>query len=117
MSGRDLKMSKFNPPTALSLDGNVAENWNKFKKEFKFFMTATESNDKPEDVKTSRLLSCIGEKARDIYYTFQFENDDDSVTLEPVMAKFDEYLSPKKNITYLRFRFFSYNQADGQTTD
>ena len=57
----DVKMSKFNLPTALSLDGNVAENWNKFKKEFKFFMTATESNDKPEDVKTSRLLSCIGE--------------------------------------------------------
>ena len=39
------------------------------------------------------------------------------MTLEPVMAKFDEYLSPKKNITYLRFRFFSYNQADGQTID
>ena len=55
-------MSKFNPPTALSLDGNVAENWNKVKKEFNFFLTATESNDKPEDVKTSRLLSCIGEK-------------------------------------------------------
>ena len=96
-------MCKFNPPTALSLDGNVAENWNKFEKEFKFFMTATESNDKPEDVKTSRLLSCIGEKTRDIYYTFQFENDDDSMTLEPVMAKSDEYLSPKKNITYLDF--------------
>ena len=30
-------------------------------------MTATESNDKPEDVKTSRLLTTIGESEREMY--------------------------------------------------
>ena len=29
-------MSRFNLPLALSLDENVEENWNKFKKEIKF---------------------------------------------------------------------------------
>ena len=33
--------------------------------------------------------------------------------LEPVMAKFDEYMNPKKNIPYLRYKFFSYNQIEG----
>ena len=79
-------MSKFSPPNALSFEGNTAENWTKFKKEFHFYMTATESNNKPEDVKTSRLLTCIGEKARDIYYTFTFEAEDDAMKLQPVIA-------------------------------
>ena len=80
-------------------------------------MTATESNNKPEDVKTSRLLTCTGEKARDVYYTFTFEAEDDAMKLQPVIHKFDEYLNPIKNITFLRFKFFSYNQGEGQLID
>ena len=34
--------------------------------------------------------------------------------LQPVIDKFDEYLHPRKNITFLRFKFFSYNQGEGQ---
>ena len=41
----------------------------------------------------------IGEKAREIYYTFVFENEEDKMKLEPVMAKFEEYFRPKNNIT------------------
>ena len=63
------------------------------------------------------LLSGIGEKARDIYYTFIFENEEDKMKLESVMAKFEEYLSLRKNTTYMRFRFFSHNQVEGQTID
>ena len=110
-------MSKFSPPNALSFELNIAENWTKFKKEFHFYMTATESNNKPEDVKTSRLLTCIGEKARDVYYMFTFEAEDDAMKLQPVIDKFDEYLNPRKNITFLRFKFFSHSQGEGQLID
>ena len=110
-------MLKFSPPNALSFEGNIAKNWTKFKKEFPFYMTATESNNKLEDVKTSRLLTCIGEKARDVYYTFTFEAEDDAMKLQPVIDKFDEYLNPRKNITFLHFKFFSYNQGEGQLID
>ena len=34
--------------------------------------------------------------------------------LQPVIDKFDEYLNPRKNITFLRFKFFSYNQGECQ---
>ena len=80
-------------------------------------MTATESNDKDEDVKTSRLLTTIGERAREIYYTFTFENEDDGMKLEPVLEKFDEYMNHKTTIAYLRYKFFSYNQSEGQNID
>ena len=37
--------------------------------------------------------------------------------LEPVIAKFDEYFNPRKNLPYTRFKFFTYSQANGQTID
>ena len=43
---------------------------------------------KPEDAKTSRLLICMGEKARDVYHTFTFETEDDAMKLQPVTDKF-----------------------------
>ena len=68
-------------------------------------------------VKTSRLLTTIGEKARDVYYTFTFATEGDDIKLDPVTAKFDEYFSPRTNLPYTRFKFFTYNQTNGQTID
>ena len=110
-------MSKFKSPKELNFEGNLSENWERWKKEFKFYLTATESDEKGEDVKTSRLLTTIGEKARDVYYTFTFATEGDDMKLDPVIAKFDEYFSPRKNQPYTRFKFFTYNQANGQTID
>ena len=104
-------------PNALSFEGNIAGNWTTFKKEFQFYMTVTELNNKPEDVKTSGLLTCVGEKARHVYYTFTFEAEDDATKLQHVIDKLDEYLNPRKNITFLRFKFFSYNQGESQLID
>ena len=81
------------------------------------YLTASESKNKQDEVKTSRLLSAIGPKSREIYYTFNFANDEESMTSDVVIQKFDDYYTPKKNITYQRYRFFSYNQNDGQSID
>ena len=81
-------------------------------------MTATEAHDKSNEVKTSRPLKAIGEKARDVYYTFTFDNEKDSMKLDVVLKKFDEYMFlKKKNITYMRKKFFAYNQDEGQLID
>ena len=37
--------------------------------------------------------------------------------LAPVMVKFDQYFTPKKNLPYTRFMFFTYNQTNEQTID
>ena len=110
-------MSKFNPPKELSFEGNLSENWERWKKELKFYLTATESDKKGDDVKTSRLLTTMGEKARDVYYTFTFATEGDDMKLNPVIAKFDEYFSPRKNLLYTRFKFFTYKQTNRQTID
>ncbi len=91
---------KFAPPKELNFTGNLSENWRKWKREFQFYLTATESDEKSNEVKTSRLLTAIGERARDVYYTFTFDSEGDEMKLDKVLEKFD-----------------SYNQGDEQSTD
>ena len=52
-------MNRFNPPAELILDGNLSERWATLKKEFQFYLTASESKNKPAEVKTSRLFATI----------------------------------------------------------
>ena len=108
---------KFSPPKELSFTGNLSENWSKWKREFGFYPTATESTSKPDAVKTSRLLTAIGEKGREVYYTFTFTDETEAIEYSTVLQKFDVYMSPKKNITYMRYRFFSCKQLEGQSID
>ena len=95
----------------------MSEHWTTWKKEFQFYLTASESKNKPDEIKTSRLLSAIGPKSREICYSFNFTDDEESMTFDVVIQKFDDYFTPKKNITYQRYQFFSYNQSNGQSID
>ena len=110
-------MDHFTPPDAMHFSGNIDENWTKWKQELEFYVLATESEEKPERVKSSILLTCIGLKGIEIYNTFNFENDEDKMTLSTIITKFNEYCTPRKNLTYLRHKFFTYRQKEGQSFD
>ena len=110
-------MDKFTPPGSLNFDGNLAENCRKWRQEFEFYIVATDSDAKSEKVQTSILLTCVGQKGRDVYNTFAFATDEDKLRLKPVLEKFTEDCQPRKNITFLRYKFFSCRQKDGQLFD
>ena len=83
--------SKFSPPKKLSFSGNLSENWSHRKKEFGFYVTATEATSKPDalgkDFKTSHSNR---EKGREVYYTFTFANEDEAMKYSKAIEKFDE---------------------------
>ena len=66
-------------------------------KTFKFYLTATEKDGKNYKVKTSVLLTYIGQSCREIYETFSFDNPGD-----------------EKNITILRQKVSTYRQHEEQ---
>ncbi len=103
------------PPSPFTFKGNLAESWKQWQKALDFYLTATESDSKSDKVKTSILLTCIGEKGREIYDTFEFENAGDKLKLKPVLKKFEEYCNPRSNTTFERHKFFTYHQEEGQT--
>ena len=78
-------------------------------------MAATEKDNKDDKIKTSMLLTFIGQKGREIYKTFTFNSADDEIKLEPVLNKFSEYCNPRKNITIPRHKFFTYRQLQSQS--
>ena len=49
--------------------------------------------------------------------TFDFANADDKLEVDSILDKFTAYSNPRKNITFLRYQFFSYSQSEGQQFD
>lgn len=113
------------PPSSLVLTGNVAENWRKFKQRFEVYLEATGANVKSQKTQTSVLLHVIGEEAVEIYNTFTWDivdRDqaviaDQNMILEHVLAKFDGYCTPRKNLVYEMHKFFTYKQQSGESMD
>ena len=92
-------MDKLQPPGHLSLQGNLSENWRKWKQRFELYMTASGISDKDERVQSATLLHVAGEEALEIYNTFSWEKDGDDQKVSIIMAKFESYCNPRKNVT------------------
>ena len=79
-------MEGFNPPDTLSFESdNLSGNWKRWKQDLNFYLASTEKDSKRDKVKLSKLLHCIGQKAREIYNTFIFEPKEHSM----IFAKLD----------------------------
>ena len=69
-------------------------------------------NGKSEEEKRSYLLIWVGEKGRDIYNTWTDVTDENRKKLKTYYAKFEEYVTPKANPVYARYKF--HNKVQGQ---
>ena len=94
-------MKDFRPPPSMSFDGNVSENWRKWSQQLTLYLSAPEKDAKSDKIKSSILLHCKGE----IYNCFIFESNDDKMKFSKILEMFDEYCSPRKNLTFLRYKF------------
>ena len=79
-------MDKLDPPEPLSFEGNVRENWRRWKQQFELYLVATESDGKSEKVKSSSLLTCIGKRASEIYNTLTFQIEEDKMKVSPILS-------------------------------
>ena len=102
-------MDKLEPLQSFSFEGNVSQGWKLWLKHFEFYLTATEKDRKNDRVKTSVLLTCIGQKGREIYETLNFDNPGDEMRLVSVLGKFSDYC----NLSFLN-KFFTYQRHEGQ---
>ena len=110
-------MDKLTPPEVLNLEGNVAENWRRWKQKFEIFSLASGLSRKDAKIQAATLLHVAGTDALEIYNTFNWESDDDKCKVDKITEKFDEYCNPRKNITWERHKFNTRNQQVGETID
>ena len=93
-------------------EGNVAENWRRWIQQFRLYLNATGLDKKPQQQQCSCLLTVAGPEALEIFNTFAL-SDTDQTKIEVVIIKFEEYCTPKKNVTYERHVFNT--RAQGAT--
>ena len=110
-------MDKFQHPEPLSLQGNLAENWRKWKQRFELYMTASGNDSKSDETKSAILLHVAGPEALEIYNTFTWDAEADKKKLDKIMEKFEAYCTPRKNVTWDRHVFNSRTQQPGETID
>ena len=81
------------------------------------YSLATELNKKCENIQVATLIPIIGEDARDVYSTFNWNEEGDNAKIAPVLQKFAEYCQPRKNVPFERYRFNRRSQEPGETYD
>ena len=59
-------------------EGELHKQWQRFKREFKQFLTAVGNDDATRAVKTAIFLRIVGKRVNDIYETMTFADREDS---------------------------------------
>ncbi|GBM94432.1 Retrovirus-related Pol polyprotein from transposon 17.6 [Araneus ventricosus] len=107
-------MGSLAPPLPFRMNSNHVESWKLWKQRFKLYMDSTSLNTKPESQKVAILLHVIGVEFLEIYNTF---NEVSSASTNDILAKFEAYFVPQRNITYERQRLFLLVQREVQSVD
>ena len=110
-------MDKFQHPEPLSFQGNLSENWRKWKQRFELYMTASDNSSKSDEIKSAILLHMAGPEALEIYNAFTWDEEADKKKVDKIMEKFKAYCTPCKNVTWGRHVFNSRTQQPGETID
>ena len=107
-------MPKFNPPDSFCFE-RPAE-WNDWKKRFLRYRTATKLDREDGEVQVSTLIYTLGGEAENIFGSFTFfeEEEDD---FDVVLAKFDAYFIPKRNVIHERACFYQRVQRAGEKVE
>ena len=84
-------MEQFKPPSELSLEGNLAENWQKWLQSIELFFIASGISGKDEKVQCAAFLHIAGEDARTVYNTFEFADETNRQKLDVLKEKFKQY--------------------------
>ena len=94
--------------------GNIAENWQRWKQHFEIYMVASGKNSKSDEVKAATFLHIAGPEALEIFNTLSFDDAGDDKKL---VEKFEAYCIPRKNVTWERHVFNTRNQQSGKSID
>ena len=103
-------------PRALQIhDMAEAEKWRAFKFAWQSYALGKAITTKDDKIQVATLLTVIGEEARTVYQTFQWDNDGEEDKIEAVVQKFEDYCEPRKNVPFSRYFFHQRQQQQGET--
>ncbi|GBO41607.1 Transposon Ty3-G Gag-Pol polyprotein [Araneus ventricosus] len=109
-------MEGCHPPRGLNFNGNMADNWRRFKQLFEIYLIASGNEAKSSEVKVAILLNAAGEEAVEVFNTFNLSAEDRK-DFDKVVNHFEKFTTPKRNVVVERFIFNQRCQEEGETFD
>jgi hypothetical protein len=100
------------PPGTLDItEGNISENFMRWKRQMEIYLTASGSQNKDKTVRTRIILHCAGPKVIDIYDQFVWANQDDKNDPDKSLQQIEAYCNPRRNevLETHRFRCVKYD--------
>ncbi|PIK34848.1 hypothetical protein BSL78_28326 [Apostichopus japonicus] len=101
----------------MSLQGNMAENFRRFRQSFEIYSIATDLGKKDDAVQSMTLLHVAGPEVVEVYNTFKWDTAGDDKKLGKILEQLEKYCNPRKNVTYERHVFNKRNQQPGESID
>ena len=95
------------PPSLDIHDGNLGENYKRWKREVDVYLLASGATEKPNAVQTAIILHCAGPQMMEVFEHFQFAKKEDKTNPEKVFQQIKEYCTPKQNVVLQTFRFWN----------
>lgn len=97
----------FRLPSQLNVtEGNVSENFKKWKRQVEIYMTASGASDKDDEVQVAIILNCAGPHIVDIYDQFVWTERGDEKIPAKLFEKLEAYCNPRKNEVFESHRFW-----------
>ena len=102
------------PPTSFNFRN--PDEWQKWRKRFEQFRSASGLSQENEPRQVSTLLYCLGEEAEDVLASANI-TEDDRKKYESVLAKLDEFLKVRRNVIFERARFNQRSQREDESAE
>ena len=109
-------MASFQVSTPAPFNFSQPEEWTKWIKRFERFRQASELGKKAGERQVNTLLYTMGERAEDIFQSFNL-SEEDTKNYDVVVERFQRHFVSRRNIIFERAKFNSRKQEDGETAD
>lgn len=103
-------------PKPMLMEGDLGQNWIKFKSTIELYMCVIGCKTKDKEVQAAVILHCVGEEAREVFDTFELQTTQKKDS-DVILKKFEEYFLPKKNVSVERHRCNIRIQAANENMD
>ena len=109
-------MSGLRAPSELDLSAsNLAAAWKQWRRDWKYYAAARDLDAKSISMQVGTFFNCAGPSAQEVSSHFSWIEEEETAGLPNLLAHFDAYCDPRRNVVRERFEFYSRSQKAGES--
>ncbi|KAK7101729.1 hypothetical protein V1264_020066 [Littorina saxatilis] len=103
-------------PSKLGMEGNLSQNWKKFRRQWDNYEIASRL-DKEREYRCAVLLACIGEDAVDVYDSMRFTEGENKKDISVVIKKLKDFCVGATHEAFETYKFHTRSQEASESIE